>query len=194
MGLFGSAWDDLKQGAGDLVNDGAHVLGDGLNAVGLHGAANAVETEGDKIGYSLGADVGELQLGQTSDPKELVHGDAGTIRSTAAKLKTFQTGFGEVADGLDQIDTGYWEGAAADAFRAKFAPEPAKWSEAATAMSKASGALESYSSAVESAQSQAQQAIDLWNQGQEETKAAVAAYNQQVSAYNAAAQAYNAEL
>jgi RHS repeat-associated protein len=194
MGLLDGVWDGLKQGAGDLVNDGAHVLGDGLNAVGLHGAANAVETEGDKIGYSLGADVGELQLGQTNDPKELVHGEAGKIRSTASKLKTFQSGFGEVADGLNRIDTGHWEGAAADAFRAKFSPEPAKWSDAATAMGKASAALESYSGAVESAQSQAQQAIDLWNQGQEATKAAASAYNQQVSAYNSAAQAYNAKV
>jgi len=194
MGLIGGAWDEVKRGTGDLVNDGAHVLGDGLNAVGLHGAANAVEVEGDKIGYSLGADVGELQLGQTSDPKQLVHGDAGKVRSTAAKLKTFQTGFGEVADGLNQISTGHWQGAAADAFRARFAPEPAKWSAAATAMGEASGALTSYSSAVEAAQSQAQRAIDLWDQGQQVTKQAVYAYNQQVSAYNSAAQAYNARV
>jgi hypothetical protein len=159
MGIFGELWDDAKQGAGDLVNDGAHVIGDGLNAVGLHSAAQWVDTEGDKIGYALGAGVGELQLGQSDDPKELVHGDA-----------------------------------AADAFRAKFSPEPAKWSAASSAMGQASSALESYGSAVESAQSQAQRAIDLWNQGQEATKQAAAAYNQQVNAYNSAAQAYNSEL
>jgi hypothetical protein len=100
MGLFGELWDDAKQGLGDVVNDGTHVLGDGLNLVGLHGAADAVETEGDKIGYSLGANVGELQLGQTSDPVMLVHGAPAAIRSAAAKLKSFSSGFGETAGGL----------------------------------------------------------------------------------------------
>lgn len=170
MGIFDDALHGLEQGAGDLVNDGAKVVGDGLNAVGLHGAAQWVETEGDKIGYALGGNVGELQLGETSDPKELVHGNAATIRSTAGKLSTFQAGFAEVADGLNRIDTGHWEGAAADAFRAKFAPEPGKWSAAAEAMGKARNALQDYAGTVESAQAQAGNAIDLWNQGQEATK------------------------
>ena len=192
--IFGEAWDDLKQGAGDVVNDGAQVLGDGLNAAGLHGAAQWVDTEGDKVGYALGADVGELQLGQTEDPRELVHGDAAKLRSTAGKLKTFQNGFGEVANGLGGIDTGHWEGAAAEAFRAKFAPEPAKWADAATAMGGACAALESYAGTVQSAQSEAQRAIGLWTRGQEATKQAAASYNQMVSAYNSAAQAYDAQV
>jgi RHS repeat-associated protein len=194
MGLFGELWDDAKHEAGDLLDDGAHAVGGGLNLLGFHGAAQAVDTEGDKISYDLGGDAPELQLGQTSDPKQLVHGDSRAIRSAASKLKTFATGFGETADGLRQIDTGHWEGAAADAFRAKFATQPAKWSDAAEAMGKASGALESYAGAVESAQDQARHAIDLWNQGQQATARATAAYNQQVSAYNSAAQAYNARL
>jgi YD repeat-containing protein len=194
MGLFGDLYDDGKQDLGDAVNDGAHVIGDGLNLLGFHGAAGAVDTEGGKIGYSLGTDVGELQLGQTDDPNMLVHGDASAIRQAAAKLREFSSAFGETASGLRGIDTGQWEGAAADAFRAKFAPEPGKWSEASSATGKAAGALESYAGAVESAESQAQRAIDLWNQGEEATKAATAAYNQQVAAYNSAAQAYDALL
>jgi YD repeat-containing protein len=99
-----------------------------------------------------------------------------------------------VADGLNSIDTGHWEGAAADAFRAKFSPEPPKWSDASSAMGKASASLESYAGVVESSQSQAQHAIDLWNQGQEATKQATAAHNQQVNTYNTAADAYNAKV
>jgi RHS repeat-associated protein len=194
MSLFGGLYDDAKRQLGDVVNDGAHIVGGGLNLLGFHGAAQDVETEGDKIGYSLGANVGELQLGQSDDPTMLVHGEPSAIRSAATKLWGFSSGFGETASGLRGIDTGQWEGTAADAFHAKFAPEPGKWSAASTAMGKAGGALESYAGAVESAQSQARQAIDLWNQGQEATKQAMAAYNQQVAAYNSAAQSYNALL
>lgn len=194
MGLFGDLWDDAKQEVGGLIDDGAQKVGGLLNDVGLHSAANAVEVEGNKVGESLGANVGELQLGQTSDPTELVHGNPAKLRSTASRLTTFQSGFGQVADGLRATDTSHWEGAAADAFRAKFAPEPPKWSAASDAMGKAAASLQSYAGAVESAQSQARQAIDLWNQGQEATKQAVAAHNQQVDAYNTAADAYNAKV
>ena len=191
---FGSLWNDARQAVGAGISDGAHALGDGLNAVGLHGAAQAVDTLGDKAGYDLGADVPELQLGQTSDPAELVHGDPAAIRSSASRLRTFSSAFGETASGLRGLDTAHWTGSAADAFRAKFAPQPAKWQDASSANGTASGALESYAGAVETAQNGARQAIDLYAQGEQATAAAQAAYNQQVAAYNSAAQAYNAQL
>ena len=191
---FGSLWNDAKQAVGAGISDGAHALGDGLNAVGLRGAAQAVDTLGDKAGYDLGADVPELQLGQTSDPAELVHGDPAAIRSSASQLRTFSSAFGETANGLRGLDTAHWTGSAADAFRAKFAPQPAKWQDASSANGTTSGALESYAGAVEAAQNGARQAIDLYAQGEQATAAAQAAYNQQVAAYNSAAQAYNAQL
>ena len=191
---FGSLWNDVKQGTGTALNQGADLLGDGLNAVGLTGAAVAVDTLGDKAGYSLGADVPELQLGQTSDPAELVHGDPAAIRSSAAQLRTFSSAFGETSAGLKGLDTAHWTGSAADAFRAKFTPHPAKWQDASSATGTTSAALESYAGAVESAQGQATRAIGLYAQGQQATAAAQAAYNQQVAAYNSAAQAYNAQL
>ena len=153
-----------------------------------------MDTLGDKAGYSLGADVPELQLGQTSDPAELVHGDPAAIRSSAAQLRTFSSAFGETSAGLKGLDTAHWTGSAADAFRAKFAPHPAKWQDASSATGTTSAALESYAGAVESAQGQATRAIGLYAQGQQATAAAQAAYNQQVAAYNSAAQAYNAQL
>ncbi|MBO0805621.1 MAG: hypothetical protein J2P25_21410, partial [Nocardiopsaceae bacterium] len=191
---FEDLWNTAKQGAGDLVSGGAHLLGDGLNAVGAHGAAQDVEAAGDTAGYALGGDVPELQLGQTGDPRQLVHGDATAVRSAATKLHGFASGFGEVADGLHSIDTGHWEGQAADAFRAKFSPQPAKWQAATEAMGKAAAALESYAAAVEDAQGQARQAISLWDQAQRATAAATAAHDQQVAAYDAAAKAYDARL
>ena len=100
--LFGELWDDGKRALGAGLNDGAHLIGDGLSAVGLQGAAQTVDTLGDKAGFHLGADVAELQLGETTDPAELVHGDPAAIRSSAAKLRTFSGAFGETAGGLRQ--------------------------------------------------------------------------------------------
>jgi len=194
VSIFGELWDKGKQLAGSGIDDLAKLTGDDLNAVGLHGAAQWVDTEGDKAGFDLGADVAELQLGQTTDPAELVHGDPAAIRSSASRLKTFSSAFGETASGMRGLDTAHWTGAAADAFRAKFAPHPAQWQDAADATSTASGALTSYAAAVESAKDQARQAVSLYQRGQEATAAAAASYNQQVSAYNTAAQSYNAAL
>jgi len=191
---FETLWNDAKHATGTALSDGAHVLGDGLNAVGLHGAARTVDTLGTEAGFKLGANVPELQLGQTSDPAELVHGDPAAIRSSVSRLRTFSSAFGATANGLSGLDTAHWTGSAADAFRAKFAPHPAKWQDASSATGTASGALESYAGAVEWAQGQAARAIDVYAQGQQATTQAQAAYNQQVAAYNSAAQAYNAQL
>jgi flagellar motor protein MotB len=194
VSIFGELWDKGKQLAGSGIDDVARLAAGGLNDVGLHGAAQWVATEGDKAGYDLGADVAELQLGQTSDPAELVHGDPAAIRSSTSRLKEFSAAFGEAAAGMRGLDTAHWTGAAADAFRAKFAPHPTQWQNAADATSTAVGALTSYAAVVESAQGQARQAISLYEQGQQATAAALASYNQQVGAYNSAASAYNAKL
>src|ERR1700761_6890979 len=192
--LFGSLWGDAKRAVGTAISDGAHLAGDGLNAAGLTGAAQLVDTVGNQAGYHLGADVAELELGQTSDPVELVHGDPAAIRSSAATLRSFSGAFGETARGLQGLDTTHWTGAAADAFRARFAPHPAQWQDASSATETAAGALESYAGAGESAQDQARQAISRYEQGQEATAQAQAGYQAQVAAYNRAASAYDGQL
>src|SRR6202012_1921354 len=120
-----------------------------LNAAGLTGAAQLVDTVGNQAGYHLGADEPELELGQTSDPAELVHGDPAAIRSSAAALRQFSGAFGEAGRGLQGLDTAHWTGAAADAFRARFAPHPAQWQDAGAATGSAGRALESYAGAGE---------------------------------------------
>ena len=192
--LFGSLWNDAKQTLGTAVDDGTHLVGDGLSAAGLTGAAQAVDALGDQAGYQLGADVAELQLGQTSDPAQLMHGDPSAIRSSAERLRAFSGAFAETARGLQRTDSAHWTGAAADAFRARFAPHPARWQDATSATGTAAGALESYAGAVESAQGQARQASTVYEQGQQATTQAQAAYHAQVAAYNRAAQAYNTTL
>ena len=194
MGLLDSLWHDAEHDAGSVISGGAHLIGDGLNAVGLSGAARWVDTKGTEAGFALGADVPELQLGETSDPVELVHGDPAAISSAASRLRAFSAAFAETAAGLAGLDAAHWTGAAADAFRAKYAPQPARWRDAATAAEQAAGALETYADAVRSAQGQARHAIDLYAEGQRASAAAAAAYNQQVAAYNAAARQYDGQL
>jgi RHS repeat-associated protein len=204
MGWFGSVLHDaidpggLLSGAerrvGGWLDDGAHAAGGVLSDVGLRGAGQWVDRAGDDVANFLGAQVPEEQLGQTADPAELIHGDPAALRATASRLQEFASAFGETAAGLNGIETGHWTGAAADAFRAKYAPQPGRWRDAATACTGGADALESYAGTVQWAQGQARQAIELYAEGQRATAAAISAYNSQVAAYNQAAQAYDGAL
>ena len=201
MNWFSSAWhavthpgqllSDGEHLLGEVADKGAYALGSGLNHVGLGSVGQWVEHLGDEAASALDP---ELQLGQTDDPTQLIHGDPGAIRATASKLGTFSGAFGRTASGLEGMDSSTWTGEAADAFRAKYAPQPGKWRDASTASGDASDALGSYAGTVEWAQGQAREAIALYAEGQKVTSAAVTAYNDQVTAYNAAAQAYDSKL
>jgi RHS repeat-associated protein len=203
-GWFGSVLHDVvdpggllsgaEARAGGWLDDGAHALGGALSDVGLGGAGQWVDQTGNDVANFLGAQVPEEQLGQTTNPAELIHGDPAALRSTASRLREFSSAFGETAAGLGGIDTGHWTGAAADAFRAKYAPQPGKWRDASAGCGDGADALESFANAVQWAQGQARQAVDLYESGQQATAAATAAYNGQVAAYNQAAQTYDSAL
>ena len=176
---------------GQVTDQGAHLVGRGLTDIGLGQVGNVVDGWGDDAASALDP---ELQLGQTDDPTQLIHGSPADIRKTASSLHQFSGAFGETASGLAGIDTTHWTGSAAEAFQAKYAPQPPKWRDASTASGNAGGALESYAGTVEWAQGQAREAISLYAQGQKASQAAVTAYNTQVNAYNAAARTYDAKL
>ena len=190
----GSLVSDAGHGLGSLIDDGAHALGSGLSDVGLGGAGQWVDRAGDDVANFLGAQVPEMQLGQTTDPAELVHGDPAALRSAAGKLRAFSAAFAETASGLDGLEPESWTGTAADAFRAKYAPQPERWRSAATGCGDGADALESYAGTVQWAQGQAREAIEVYAEGQRATAAAVTAYNDKVAAYNQAAQAYDGAL
>lgn len=201
MGLlddFASAADSVFVGAehavGHVVDDVAHVAGDALHAVGLDGAAQAVDDWGDNVASDLGDAVAEKQLGQTTDPTQLIHGDVGALTATVGHLRKFAAAFGQTAQGLSGVDTSAWVGGAADAFRATYEPHTKLWSDAQQACGNAATALSSYTDTVKWAQGQAQRAIALYAQGVRATQQAQAEYNQRVDAYNSAAKAYNAAL
>ncbi|MET7286175.1 putative T7SS-secreted protein [Streptomyces sp. NPDC005573] len=177
--------DDGKKAAGEGIDWGAHQIGDGLDKVGLHDAADKVDDWGDEIASDLGATPGEQQLGESDDPKDLVHGDHGQIVETAKHLTDFSTAFEKVSSGLKRVDSSGWKGEGGDAFRDKLGMHPARWLHAADACQTASGALQSYAETVKWAQGQAKDAIALYEKGKHTSEAAVTAYNKRIDAYNA---------
>ncbi|WP_073496260.1 putative T7SS-secreted protein [Actinacidiphila paucisporea] len=179
-----------KKKAGELIDDGAHLVGDGLDHVGLHDAADWVDDHGDAVADQLGAEVAEQQLGQTEDPKELLHGDSAKIRAAAEHLARFHTAFETGHSGLIHLDPGSWDGDGAEAFRAKFKPQPAKWAKASAACQDATDALTAYAHTVDWALGQAKEAVRLWKQGQAARKTAADAYNAKVDRYNSDLDAY----
>ncbi|WP_078946124.1 putative T7SS-secreted protein [Streptomyces exfoliatus] len=183
---FGDAVDKGKEIVGEVVDEATDKVGQGLERVGAHDWADAVEDWGDGAASSLGAEVGEQQLGQTEEANELVHGKPEKIAETVKNLRDFHRAFDLVGSGMKKLDAGHWKGEAADAFREKFATLPTDWLHAADAMESAAKALETYSRAVVSAQGKAREAIALYKEGDQDSKAAVDAYNKKVDAYNAA--------
>ncbi|CAG6397855.1 putative T7SS-secreted protein [Actinacidiphila cocklensis] len=202
MGIFGDAvnsvgdglehgYNAVKKKAGAAIDKGAHIVGDGLDHVGLDDAADWVEDKGDHIADHLGAHVAEQQLGQSEEPDELLHGDAGKIREVVLHLAKFAMAFDSGHTGLSHLDPGNWEGFGADAFRKMFKAQPAKWAHAATACAQAGLALETYAETVDWAKGQAREAVRLWKQGAAARKAAADAYNTAVDTYHDDVKAYN---
>lgn len=221
MGIGLPSIDDIKDAGGDLVDSavdvvneggelledgidkGAELLGegveklshlaeDGLDAVGLETAADIVREYGDKAADWLGADVGEMQLGETDDPKQLVHGDVGKINEGVEHLSSLGTAFGQVATALKAIETGDWVGDDADAFEITWQKKPKDWMNAEDACRGAGKAMGTYASTLEWAQGQAELAIQQWKDAESAQDAAVADYNAAVSAYNDRVDSYNA--
>jgi hypothetical protein len=172
----------VGRGMGEVAGKAAHAVGDGLDAIGLHSAAEAVDGFGDSVADTLGAQVGEARLGETEDPAKLVHGDAGALRAAAGHLAKFGAAFTRTADGLKRIDTAHWTGAAADKFRAGYHQHPTQWSDAAEACTRASGALTAYADVVQWAQGQAAEAARLFAAAKQQSERARQAYDQQVIA------------
>ncbi|MEU4210383.1 putative T7SS-secreted protein [Streptomyces sp. NPDC026206] len=182
--LFEKGVDEAKKATGKVVDKGTDLAADGLDTVGAHGTARKVEQWGDKTASDLGAAVSEHQLGQTEDPKELVHGDVGEIVATVTHLRNFQSSFNATHDALQQVRATNWKGQGADAFTTAFVEQPKKWAQAADAFEAAAAALESYSHTVTWAQAMARDAIQLWKKGQDANKKVVDDYNAKAIAYN----------
>jgi hypothetical protein len=105
-------------------------------------------------------------LGQTSNPVDLIPGDAGAIAKVATQLYDYGILLTEAGIGLSRIGTSAgWTGPAAEAFRQRFTEQPAKWQEAGSCFTTAAKALEDYIPMLILAQKAAGVAIQMWAHG-----------------------------
>ncbi|MFF4230982.1 putative T7SS-secreted protein [Streptomyces sp. NPDC001820] len=178
--------DKAKEKAGEGVDWATDKAGDGLDRVGAHDWADSVEDWGDETASSLGAEVGEQQLGQTEEANELIHGNPSKIAGTVKNLRDFKLAFDLVGAGMKRLDSSNWKGEAANTFREKFQTLPTDWLHAADAFDDAAKALETYSKAITTAQGKAKEAIALYKEGDASSKTATDEHNKKVDAYNAA--------
>jgi hypothetical protein len=107
-------------------------------------------------------------LGSTSDPKELVPGDAGKLGELETSLNNWSDKFDKIGDGLRDVRIKGWVGQASDAFWPTLGKEKTNWYFAGDALSGAAKAVHSYSSTLTWAQGQAGTAIDKWKGGDHE--------------------------
>ncbi|MFF5635437.1 putative T7SS-secreted protein [Streptomyces sp. NPDC012825] len=183
---FNDGVDKGKELVGEGVDYVTDKTGQALDKAGAHDWADSVEDWGDETASSLGAQVGEQQLGQSEEADELVHGKPEKIAEAVKDLRDFQKAFDLVGGGMRKLDAGHWKGEAADAFRKKFQTLPTDWLRAADAMGDAAKALETYSRAVVSAQGKAREAIALYREGEKDSKESEESYKKKVAAYDAA--------
>jgi hypothetical protein len=107
-----------------------------------------------------------VTLGQTSDPLDLIPGDADSIAEVVTELHDYGVLLTEAGQGLSRIDTADgWTGAAASAFRERFKGQPQSWLTAGSCFATAAKALDSYIPVLVWAQNEAGVAINQWAHG-----------------------------
>ncbi|MFE7131044.1 putative T7SS-secreted protein [Streptomyces sp. NPDC057638] len=186
------AVEDGVEWVGNRVEDAGEWTADRLEDVGWESGADWVRDTSRSVANRMGAEVDELDLGQTEDKTRLVYGSPSKLRSTASHLTDLGAAFTTVGEGLKGADSSDLKGEGADAFREKVATQPPKWFKASDALEKAAKALDSFASTVEWAQGQAQTAIDLWKAGTKASEEAAEAHKTKVDTFNKAVDAYNA--
>lgn len=189
----------------DAVEDGAEAVGDAIEwtgdkvaglaeDVGLDEAGDWIRDKSRSAANQLGADVAELELGQTEDPKKLVYGSVSKIREQVGHLNAFKASFDQVGKGLKGLGGDGLKGRSADAFQEAAAKEPPRWFKAAENFGKAAEAMSRFAETVEWAQGRAKEALEDYNKAKKTSQDARAAYNKQVDTYNDAIDAKKATL
>ncbi|MFG3266544.1 putative T7SS-secreted protein [Streptomyces bobili] len=185
--------EDGTEWVGNRVEDAGNWTADRLDDVGWESGADWVREQSRSVANRMGAEVDEMDLGQTEDKTKLIYGSPSEITATATKLKAFQKAFDSTGDGLKGMDPARLKGETAEALRTAVSTQPPKWYNAADACTKAVGALEAFADTVTWAQGQAQTAIDKWKAGVKASENAADAHRKKVDDYNSAVDRYNAQ-
>ena len=157
--------EDGTEWVGDRVEDAGNWTADRLDDVGWESGADWVREQSRSVANRMGAEVDEMDLGQTEDKTKLIYGSPDKLRSTATKLRAFQKAFDDTGEGLKGLDSSRLKGETAEALRTAVSTQPPKWFTAPTRVEKAAAALEAFADTVAWAQGQAQTAIDKWKEG-----------------------------
>ncbi|MFI2635828.1 putative T7SS-secreted protein [Streptomyces collinus] len=188
-----NAVEDGVEWAGNRVEDAGNWTADRLQDVGWESGADWVREQSRSVANRMGAEVDELDLGQTEDKTKLIYGSPSKVTATADKLRAFQTAFDDAGDGLKGLDSSRLKGETADALRTAVSTQPPKWYAAADACAKAVGALDAFAGTITWAQAQAQTAIDKWKEGVKASEDAAEAHRKKVDDFNSAVDRYNAQ-
>ncbi|MDV6014729.1 putative T7SS-secreted protein [Haloechinothrix sp. LS1_15] len=129
------------------------------------------------------------ELGSTTDPKELIRGDAATVEDIARQLRERSSRLEGIADRLGSVQIDGWLGKASNAFWDSLNDEKPQWYRAADTITDTAEALVRHAEAILAAQSQAAEAIELWERGEAATREARERYDSAVAEANRRAQA-----
>ncbi|MFE7108223.1 putative T7SS-secreted protein [Streptomyces sp. NPDC057575] len=185
--------EDGVEWAGDRIEDAGDWTADRLDDVGWESGADWVREQSRSVANRMGAEVDELDLGQTEDKTKLIYGSPSKLNATVTRLRAFQAAFDGTGDGLKGLDSGQLKGETANALRTAVGTQPPKWYAAADASAKAIGALDAFADTVIWAQGQAQTAIDKWKAGITASEDAADAHRKKVDDFNSAVDRYNAQ-
>ncbi|MGV9944122.1 putative T7SS-secreted protein [Streptomyces sp. NPDC003401] len=185
--------EDGVEWVGNRVEDAGNWTADRLDDVGWESGADWVREQSRSVANRLGAEVDEMDLGQTEDKTKLIYGSPDKLTATATRLRAFQKAFDGTGDGLKGMDPARLKGETAEALRTAVSTQPPKWYGAADAVEKAAGALDAFADTVTWAQGQAQTAIDKWKEGVKASEDAADAHRKKVDDYNGAVDRYNAQ-
>ncbi|MEV0687179.1 putative T7SS-secreted protein [Nocardia sp. NPDC050378] len=162
--------ESATEKVGQAYNSALDTWSGAAKAVGADGLSEWLDDAGDKIVDATGGAVPEKELGETTDPKELIRGEPAKIREVAEQLGQIGTAIDQTGDALRKIDVSDWTGDASTAFHEEFAKQPKLWWDGADAMGKAKGALEAWVHEVEAAQTKAAEAIAKWQAADNEER------------------------
>ncbi|MFD3427276.1 putative T7SS-secreted protein [Nocardia fluminea] len=185
---------DFVNSLGDKIEDGLETatekVGQAYNtvldaeskvakAVGADGLSSWLDDLGDKVVDATGGALPEKELGDTTDPKELIRGEPAKITEVAGHLGKIGTAIDQTGDALRKIDVSDWSGDASSAFHEEFAEQPKLWWDGADAMGKAKTALDAWYHEVTAAQAKAADAIAKWEAADREERDRKNAWNAQ---------------